>query len=563
MKSLFCVPAIVLCLLSCTSNDESDPTLRSILDSIERSPETLIMSQPVAGSTFTVQIKPPIDSRSYLLDSGAYLLVRCIQRSGYYDYRYEIADSSSVAVHTPNDAFYVQVGIASANHFVPKYASTSVVYTQDGVFVPGAIPSIISRARSYSDALHIARYDLRRTNSSEALFMVLKGAASNRSKALEIIRIIDSCASKNPLDSEISLAAHCFIADDTEKLAHLHRYLDLVTRNGLIGFPNIFEDVMSSTGLLESLDKGSIASMLITILERGGHWRSVQTLVYGTRLDDTVGCQTMARLAQSLLASSDRLTPYQHVSLASLKFTFAEIAYAANDKVTSYALLDNIVRYSDASSKTYWRTSTDPYWILDASPWTSQAIVKQARWLFKDHNYKEALESIGRYCITTTSSIGHDANAIRTLYELRNHGDVNGYLRNLVDQIGIVRGKSILMDTVSKYFRSYSTTVPRLPSSMQSELVVVSSNSCSVCSLILKKLSKAKLNARRSLTVYNIDSRSIEYSTGPASDITHSQLQMLAHQAQGYPTLFVMRNGRVEREYKGTSFETIARLCIE
>lgn len=544
-------------LCACNSNLEQDSVVNSIIDSLDQSSETDIVGKPIVGEYFNVRIK----SRG--LDHHSYLLVRCKQLTGYYDYRYEIQGDTLISVFTPFGATTIQLGIVRPTHLVPRHASISVVYNSTGDIAEGVLASIVDRANSYDDALHIGKLALSQ-GSTEALYWVLKGALASPSKGRQVLRLIDSTGRTGPAQyREVQLAALCMMADEDALLNRLKEYLTHCNSSGIVRYPVILEDVLSIDGLSDFLTVDLVNSLLAPLLSKHSLWLQTRSLAYSTSLSDSGACSVVTHLASAYLHSMSNLTDYDNVSQASLKFTFAEIARASGNRETANSLLQNVFETTSRSSSRYWNSSKDYYWVVDVAPWPDAAIIRLARWYLTDGKDREALSYLSRYAITEFTSMGLDADAIRIYHALSVRAKVDSQVDSLVEQLSRYSSKAMLRDTIAKYFPTKIVARPIASVSAVTELVMISGSSCGVCTSILKSAMTVDLGRKRAFTIYNSDTRSIEYSKPLGSVVTLAQLQALAQKVVAYPTLFVLRNGLIERTYSGTSFDQVRMLCAE
>ncbi|HLP27155.1 MAG TPA: hypothetical protein VK147_00850 [Candidatus Didemnitutus sp.] len=532
-----------------------DPALISLLQSLDESPETEIVACPTQGRVFLVRLKKPAES-------GAFLNVVFRQATGYFGYRYEIGRNSSVSVYVPTDAQTVDVGIASEKRLMPEYCSSSVVYSNDGSLAHGALATFINRAHSYEDAFRFAMIDLAQTGSTESLLMVLLGSLDDNERITQIQRVIDSVAKVNPAEREIALAGRFFSSMESARPAAIDAYLEYLAGKPRVEYHHVLQSVLDEEKSIQWLSQQTIENALVKILQKNRGWSAVKPLVYNTPLKDTQACIKMNRLGRCYLEVILGLTPYEHVSQTTVKFTFAEIAEVAGDVYTASGLLESVIAMTDSCSMSYHKTSRDPYFTVDQRGWTSAAIVMSSKMLLRQGDVSAALSSLNRYRITDKTSISHDAGALRLLSRIGTDSNTTNAARILVEQFNAIPGKEILRDTAHKYFPSIVVGNSPIRQDADAELVMISSNTCSVCRTIKRRVGKEKLGTTRGFTIFNVDSDLIEFSNSRSRSLAQPLLSSLAKRARAYPTLFLLRGGKVERTYEGSSFEQIQSLTM-
>lgn len=558
MKLITIVFAVGIVLVGCGHKTIDDPIINSISALKSQSTEMKFLNTLVQGQTCRLALlhKPE--------DSSAFLLMRCTQNSGYFDYRYEIGADSIVELHVPDDASFVMIGVSSPTRLLPDHGISSMVFQVDGKLAFGAISGLLADAASYADALHIAHYAAEHLQDPSALLNMLTRVPPNSAQSTEIKQLIESSAIGHPTNHGIALAAEVLTATTESGKAATIEFLRYWNEHAKPGSVAIFESVVSHPTLIASLDVGIVDTLLVPVLQRHGLWSTTRTISYSVKQHDTARLATFAHLAKAYCSALPSMSDYLNVHEASVKYTFAEIAHAYGDTSTAYRLLENIITTTCASADRYHRSALDPYVLTedDSRRWAREASVnRRARWALGAQDYVGCTSALARYVISNTTGAGQDASAIRMLATLSKKVDVGNIASAYAQQISQLDTKMSLRDTMARYFPSMISLAGVRSTSTSTDIVMISSNTCSVCRKIIRHVREHGLRSRRTFTVINVDNSQVEYSSTKAESVSRDRLIELARSARAFPTLFILRKGQVDQKIEGASIELVEKLA--
>ncbi|MCU0331529.1 MAG: hypothetical protein MUC47_11235, partial [Candidatus Kapabacteria bacterium] len=432
-----------------------------------------------------------------------------------------------------------------------------------GRVLPNAIAPLIASAESFEQAFGIARLHREVHGTTDALFAVLVGVRKDSSKKEMVIREIRSYAKQSIGNGEIALAAEWM--SDSSRKDHLVDYVKHLASKKRVEYPHVLARVLDETPVLATLTSSQIGLFAENVLARDGLWSFATNLVYRINVGDRQECSKAGEIVRVFAREMPRFSPYEHVSLTSVTFTLAEIAYAAGDTSAAYRLLADVRDHTVHRASSYWKSSKDPYWVVDVRGWAHAARFLMARWRMKEGKDEEAYHVLRDYQLTQESDEDADIAFVRVVASLKSKRHKQLLTKMIIERVATIKGKSNLLEIARQQL---GITTPELPANINDDskdiVLIVTGPGCSVCESLIQYLrtTVSGQNTKASI-VYDVSSQSIIFTNAKVVRLSESVKNACVRRTSAFPTVFIVRGDRIIREYKGSSVELMRTLLAQ